>query len=264
MSTTQLPYTAESCCAIPPVQSDYKPKGEIVQMGSYTDVYTVGDKSATTAVVAIFDIFGFWPQTQQGADILAETLGYRIVMPDVFFGKPFPLEYYPPKNDENKKLLGEFFQTSAGIDNVLPGVLNLAELLRDEGVTRLYLYGLCWGAKISILAGGKTMNYNGNSIPFFDAVAALHPAMLSAPDGKELKVPVAIFASKEEPVEEYKKIVDEVSNKPWASKNAYRVYTNMHHGWGGARANLEDEENLAAFTDVYGRLATFFKNAGEA
>jgi hypothetical protein len=37
----------------------------------------------------------------------------------------------------------------------------------------------------------------------------------------------------------------------------------MHHGWGGARADLENEDNKAAFTDVYGRLATFFKNAGE-
>lgn len=49
--------------------------------------------------------------------------------------------------------------------------------------------------------------------------------------------------------------------KPWADKNAYRVYPTMHHGWGGARADLEDEENKREFEDVYGRLATFFKNA---
>lgn len=30
-----------------------------------------GDKNAKTAVLVIFDIFGFYPQTQQGADIIA-------------------------------------------------------------------------------------------------------------------------------------------------------------------------------------------------
>lgn len=30
-----------------------------------------GDKNAKTAALVIFDIFGFYPQTQQGADIIA-------------------------------------------------------------------------------------------------------------------------------------------------------------------------------------------------
>jgi dienelactone hydrolase len=72
--------------------------------------------------------------------------------------------------------LGSFFQNEAGFDTVLPGILNFAKLLRDDGVKKLYIYGLCWGGKISILAGGKTTNIDGNSIPVFDAVAALHPA----------------------------------------------------------------------------------------
>jgi dienelactone hydrolase len=75
-----------------------------------------------------------------------------------------------------KAALGSFFQNEAGFGTVLPGILNLAEKLRKDGVKKLYMYGLCWGGKVSILAGGKTMDLDGNSIPTFDAVAALHPA----------------------------------------------------------------------------------------
>lgn len=72
--------------------------------------------------------------------------------------------------------LSTFFQTTGNFETVLPGLLNLAKLLRDDGVTKLYLYGLCWGGKVSLLAGGKSMNVDGKSIPAFDAVATLHPA----------------------------------------------------------------------------------------
>lgn len=32
----------------------------------------------------VFDIFGFWPQTIQGADIISSQLGVKVVMPDFF------------------------------------------------------------------------------------------------------------------------------------------------------------------------------------
>jgi len=33
----------------------------------------------------------------------------------------------------------------------------------------------------------------------------------------------------------------------------------MFHGWAGARGNLENEDNMKEFRDVYQRLATFFE-----
>jgi hypothetical protein len=50
MSST-LPYTSEACCQIPPVQSSYKPKGEKIALGDYTEVYSVGDNSASSVVI---------------------------------------------------------------------------------------------------------------------------------------------------------------------------------------------------------------------
>jgi dienelactone hydrolase len=72
--------------------------------------------------------------------------------------------------------LGNFFSTAANPTTTLPGVINLAKNLRDGGVKKLYIYGLCWGGKIATLTGTHTMNVDGNSLPVVDATAALHPA----------------------------------------------------------------------------------------
>jgi dienelactone hydrolase len=113
---------------------------------------------------------------------------------DTFFDrKPFPLDQHPPKTDEHKvhgilltnsgsidigtqQNMQTFFQTKAHPPTVLPGLINLAKLLRDGGVTKLYLYGLCWGGKMATLSGCQSINVDGKSIPAFDAVAGLHPA----------------------------------------------------------------------------------------
>lgn len=51
-----------------------------------------------------------------------------------------------------------------------------------------------------------------------------------------------------------------MSNKPFASKNVYKIYHTMNHGWAAARGNLTDPEGKAQFEDVYGRLAAFYQN----
>lgn len=96
--------TNQACCSIPPVQSDYSPKGANVTVGGL-DAYTVGPKDSKKAIVVVYDIFGFWPTTKQGADLLAEATKSRVIMPDFFRGKPFPQEYYPPDTKEKQDAL---------------------------------------------------------------------------------------------------------------------------------------------------------------
>jgi hypothetical protein len=48
---------------------------------------TTGPKDATKGIVVIFDIFGFFPQTLQGADILSTSDDhnkYQVFIPDWF------------------------------------------------------------------------------------------------------------------------------------------------------------------------------------
>ncbi|KAH7104505.1 alpha/beta-hydrolase [Auriculariales sp. MPI-PUGE-AT-0066] len=267
MATTHDSNSA--CCSIPAVQHEYTPQGTYKSLGGIERVYVTGEGNGK-ALLAVYDIFGgrggtsnpldrqqseiilfhrFYPQTLQGADILSKTLGVQVVIPDFFAPyEPIKISEFPPQTEEQKIALGEFFGTAASPQRVLPLVHNVASALKDQG-NKVGAYGYCWGGKITTLAG---------STDDFIGVAALHPAMLSADDGNSLKVPIALFPSKDEPVEEYEKLLAIVNSKEFAPKNSYKLYNTMHHGWAAARGDLSDAENLTQYEDVYKRLAGFF------
>ncbi|EED82516.1 predicted protein [Postia placenta Mad-698-R] len=203
MSTT-IHNDNAACCSIPPVRSDYTPKGSYKSYPGFTKVYVTGPTTpGNVALICVYDIFGFKPQTQQGADILADQLNAHVVMPDFFEpDAPWPADKFPPKTDEEKAKLQAFF-------------------------------GACSRFLIS---------------------------MLSSADATELKVPLGLYPSQDEPQEEYKKIVEIVSKKPWAAKNDHKFYDTFH-GFAAARANLDDPKNKADFEDLYATLIKFYGNA---
>lgn len=62
---------SHACCTVPPVVDDnYKEKGSYETIEGMK-TYVTGDKNAKSALLVVYDIFGFFPQTLQGADILA-------------------------------------------------------------------------------------------------------------------------------------------------------------------------------------------------
>jgi len=244
--------TNKACCTIPPVQSDYTPKGEFKPVGDFKKVYVTGQNNKENAIVCIYDIFGYWPQTQQGADIIASNLKSTVYMPDFFEPNPaFPQEKFPPKTDQDKADLQAFFGGTANPNAAVKKLVAFGEHLKSTGVQKIGMYGFCWGGKVTISSAG-------DGTPFSSA-AIVHPAMLSADDARKLTVPLAIYISKDEPIDEYNKILEAISKKPFASKNDHKNYSNMFHGWAAARANLKNEENKKEYEDVYCKLIEFFR-----
>ncbi|KDQ54839.1 hypothetical protein JAAARDRAFT_134659 [Jaapia argillacea MUCL 33604] len=243
-----------ACCTIPPVKSDYSPKGTFKAYGGFDKVYVTGPAKSEMTLVAVYDIFGFKPQTQQGADIIASSLNVTVLMPDFFHGEEWPASKYPPKDDKEKRELQEFFGGPANPSNSVTGLIQVAKSLKSDGVKAVGAFGFCWGGKVTILAGSQT------STPL-DAVAAVHPAMLSSSDVNSLEVPLGLYPSKDEPIEEYNRMLEIVAKKPFASKNDHKLYKNMFHGFAAARANLDEPENKKAFEDLYATLIKYFKNA---
>ncbi|PRP76474.1 hypothetical protein PROFUN_15134 [Planoprotostelium fungivorum] len=243
--------TSSACCNIPPVTThDYQPKGKYEQLGSYK-TYVTGDKTSGRALLCAYDIFGFFPQTIQGADILASQ-GFYVTMPDFFHGKPYPLDQAPPKNDEQKQNYKDFFATTANVEENVKQAAKLGEELKKQGLNKIGIYGYCWGGKIAVLSAGQ-----GSP---FHAAAQIHPAMVDANDGKKVTIPVASFISKDEPeeaVQEFHKNV--ASNSDIASKSVWKRYPTVHHGWAAARGKLDDAENKKQYEDVYRQLSSFFK-----
>ncbi|TKY87114.1 hypothetical protein EX895_003791 [Sporisorium graminicola] len=241
--------TNQACCTIPPVKSDYSPKGTIEKIGGL-DSYVVGPKDAKKAIVVVYDIFGFHNATKQGADLLADATKARVVMPDFFRGKPYPQEQYPPNTDEKKAAFQNFFGNAGDFSARKPDLEAVAEELKKDGAAKLGVSGYCWGGKLAVLAGGEGTK--------FTSVAQVHPAMVDPKDAEKLTVPIASFPSKDEPKEQVDKFQEVVQQKPFAKDSVYKLYPDSHHGWAAARADLSDEGNLKNFQDVYQRLADFF------
>ncbi|KAL0950700.1 hypothetical protein HGRIS_007477 [Hohenbuehelia grisea] len=244
--------TNKACCTIPPVQSNYTPKGSFASHGDFKKVYVTGPDASDNAIVCVFDIFGFFPQTQQGADIIASTLKTKVYMPDFFDPAPaFPADNFPPKTDEAKKQLQDFFGGPASPPDTMKKLVAFGNHLKSNGAKRLGVYGFCWGGKVTLLA-------SGDATPF-DAASIIHPAMLSAEDVQKLTIPLALYPSQDEPKEEYQKIVDILAQKSFASSCDHKYYADMFHGWAAARGNLENEDNKKAYEEVYGKLVNYFQ-----
>ncbi|KAI9367216.1 hypothetical protein BJX61DRAFT_337414 [Aspergillus egyptiacus] len=245
---------SKACCSIPPIVSKgYDPKGEYKTIGGLK-TYVTGPESATKAILVIYDIFGFFPQTLQGADILSTSSSqkYRVFMPDFFEGQPADITWFPPQTDDHKAKLGNFFQTKAAPPNTLskiPGVIEEANKLVPSAAGKFdwSILGYCWGGKITVLSSGAENKT-------FKAAVQCHPAMLDPNDAKGVNVPMALLASKDEKP-------DDVSAFGANLKKDHYVETfpDQIHGWMAARSNLEDENVRKEYERGYRTVLNFLE-----
>ena len=67
-------------------------------------------------------------------------------MPDFFGeGKAFGIENFPPKNDQDKKDLQDFFGGPASPPATAARLVDFANVLKSEGFKKLGAHGYCWG-----------------------------------------------------------------------------------------------------------------------
>jgi len=241
---------SKACCELPPVVSKYEPKGETIQLAG-KDVYAVGSTSAKHAIIAVYDIIGMVNQSQQGADRLATALNALVLMPDFF--KPatkLGVENFPPDTDKKKQTIQKFFAETANPAKNLEVLLKVVKEAKEKftSVESWGAYGLCWGGKLMALVSGE-------GTPF-KASGTAHPGLLDVSDAEKITIPYICLFSKEDGTPELVESYGDILKKN--PKNYVETYGNMHHGWMGARANLEDEENLKEFTRGYDKLASFF------
>lgn len=89
----------------------------------------------------------FKPQTQQGADIIAEQLGAQVLMPDFFEpAEPWPAAKFPPSTDEEKAEFQAFFGGPAKPQDGVAKLINVGKALKAEGAEFVGTFGFCWGA----------------------------------------------------------------------------------------------------------------------
>ncbi|OCT45453.1 putative AIM2 family protein C30D10.14 [Cladophialophora carrionii] len=248
MSQTQTP--SAGCCNTPAVVSKgYKEKGEWTTVDGLK-TYVTGPSTATQGILVVYDIFGYFPQTLQGADILAHAdkeHQYQVFMPDFFEGKPADISWYPPDTEEKGKKLGEFFQTTAAPPKTVEKVKSVMKELtaKNSGIQFWGIVGYCWGGKIVNLSAGA-------GTPF-KAAAACHPAMVDPNDAPNVTIPMLMIPSKDEDqeaVDKYEKGLKVAHQIEW--------FKDQVHGFMAARGDLEKEDVKAAYEKAYQHLLDFF------
>ncbi|MCJ1258130.1 hypothetical protein MMC24_005961 [Lignoscripta atroalba] len=210
-----------------------------------------GPSSATTAILIIYDIFGFSPQGLQGADILAHSDSshqYQVFIPDFFIGKPAEHAWYPPDTKEKGEKLGAFFKGPAAPPKTAEKIPSVVKEITEKTGGTINTWGalgMCWGGKIISLTSQE-------GTPF-SAVAEVHPAMVDPEDAKGITVPLCMLASGDEDMDAVKKF--EANLKV---KNFVDHYPSQVHGWMAARGNLEDPTVKDEYERGYKQLLDFF------
>lgn len=199
--------------------------------------------------MSIYDIFGFFPQTLQGADIIAHSdkeHPYQVFVPDFFDGNPADISWYPPTDEDKKSKLGKWFEGAAPPKHLpkVPGLVDAAEKT-NSNIKSWGIIGFCWGGKMTSLIAGKDTK--------FKAAVQTSPAMVDAADAENVKIPMMMLASKEEPADDVKKY-DEKLN---VTKHV-ETFNDQVHGFMSARADLNDPKGKQEYERGYKLTMQFF------
>ena len=211
-----------------------------------------GPGDATKGLISIFDIFGFVPQTLQGADNLAAGNGgqqCKVFMPDWFNGNAVPAEWYPPDTEEKQKKLGEWFGNNDphGVAAALPQFVQAAQAA-NPSIKSWAILGYCWGGKVVELITSSDKNP-------FSVAAAAHPAMIDPQGADKIAVPFALLASGEDPADDVKAFESRLK-----VANHVETFKDQVHGWMAARADLNDPNIKAEYARGYQTVVEFFDN----
>jgi len=244
---------SKACCTVPAVVvDDYTPKGTYTTLEGMK-VYITGPTNAKSAILFLYDAFGYSPQGLQGADILASTTSHLILMPDYLPTDCLSLSDVPPDTPEKQAAIQRFMTGAGDIPSKVPLLRAHGHAIRSlyPSVQKLGVVGFCWGAKIVTLAAG------GEDGKVFTASAQVHPAALSEADAEKLSGPQLLLASPDEDAAEVGKVKAVLEGRG-DGVSAAETYEGMYHGWMGARAKLGEEKIRKEYERGYAQLAAWF------
>jgi dienelactone hydrolase len=144
-----------ACCrTAPPAAPTYKQEGLYVEENGMK-TYESGSDSPILAILYIYDIFGLYPQTLRGADILAKSIAEKtgnatkVFMPD-WFSEPADISMYPPNTPEKMKYILDFFAVQAAPNAIIPQIDGLmkAMVAKNPTIKSWGIVGYCWGGKV--------------------------------------------------------------------------------------------------------------------
>jgi dienelactone hydrolase len=155
---------------------------------------------------------------------------------------------YPPDNDEKGKALGNFFSTTGAPPTTAAKIPGLVKDISAAypSIKTWGIVGFCWGGKI------VSLTTSTDSTPF-KAGAECHPAMVDPSEATNIKIPLAMLASGDEPEEDVKKFEANLTGEKHVE-----IFKDQIHGWMAARSDLEDARVKSEYERGYKTLLEFF------
>lgn len=111
-----------------------------------------GPADATSAILFVYNIFGFCPQILQGANLLARAIKAQVYMPDFLKGEVADHAWVPP-DTEKRRASSTFIEGPASISTAagaIPAVLKSATEESGGKITKWAALGFCWGYKVCL------------------------------------------------------------------------------------------------------------------
>lgn len=216
-------------CCYTGVKHEGEATGEMRSVGEVETYFAYPkDKSTKKGLLLITDVIGHkFINVQLVADQFAAN-GYFVVMPDVFYGDPIPLNR-PGDFDIQKWLKGEMPNSPKGghlpptVDPIIDACL--VEMRTKYGCEQIAAVGYCFGAKYVV----RHLRPDQGKI---DVGYVAHPSFVQKEELEEIKGPLAIAAAETDqifPAE--KRHETEVILKDVGQPYQINLYSGVQHGF---------------------------------
>ena len=221
------------------------------------DVYLVGKATTGTAVIIGTDIFGYaTPSVRRNADMLAESMGCMVAVPDHFRGKSaseLP-ELTPEAITDFNSECGQYESFKSDLlERVVPE-------LQKRGCNQLMYLGFCWGGKNALaLVADEELS------KCFTKAGGIHASLkepeVDASNATAAKLPLMLLqACNDLPLPP---LWEALQASPTAGKHVARTYYEVAHGFCGARGDRSDPVVAAAVKSALQTTMDFFAMPSE-
>jgi dienelactone hydrolase len=232
---------------------EYVAQGQKLTLNSM-DVYSVGPVTASRVLVVVYDIFGFHYNNFELADVVAASKGWRVLVPDLFRGAPWPACHFPPRGKAQCADFSNFLSTQANsVDRCLDVKSLIASVASEhpqsDGQGFCYVLGFCWGAKVASLV---------NDYPGVRAIAGAHPSFLGATDALDVAVPTLWLPTVDDDLTDY---VDGLKAGRGTQRGLVTIdeaFRDMFHGFLAARGDRTHEFQRQRASDAIKTIVAFF------
>jgi len=228
------------------IAADYEPLGSEIIIGNLTvyEYEAPDNANKNRMLIGAYDAFGFgYDNIKQVVDQLAvQNGGFKAILPDFFRG-----EILNPDSSSDEIL--EWLTTVGNWDSVVkPDLINLIRHYQNEGVEHFAIFGFCWGGKVATLAAIELSEY-------FKASGLIHPSLVENSEAVDVKIPMYLMPSQDEP--DMEPFYEVLQNK-FGDNSGHRRFTDMMHGFAGARGNFSDPLIQTRVNEVITTLGAFF------